>query len=1179
MKKCTVITLVIMALLTACSNPFVNDILPDKNDINSPIINNPNNQSASPITISIVMSGNVGTDNVNATPTSGNVGDEITINYTVANDKLHNRLVFSGTRMAIATVDSYGSGTKKYTIANEDATESTITINAVFAHSDKILNTIAFADNGNVTKEYGDPPFTKAITNTGSGTGAITYSSSDTNVATVNNSGEVTILYIGTTEITATKAADATYEQAIAMYTLNVIPKTVDISRSTIIDFEADVIGQTYDSTKAGSAPTVKVAADPLHSGQKSLQITSTTYNQAAIVPVNLPTELQNYKSFSFRFNLLSSANLTDQSIMVYVAKNPSAFLQYGFGNPADSSYPQFADKLLGSTPAETIGDNHRNKWTSYTLTISNPGAAIRDLKGDIYIAIGINIQNGADYLLDDLTFLMKDDFNPPPIIILPPPNPPAIGAVSSGNYRNMFKEWGKTDAEVTAKVNTTWNKLFYGSATEKVYYEVASDMAYILDSGNNDVRSEGMSYGMMMCVQLDKKTEFDRLWKWAKTNMYNTTNGGKNGRGYFAWQCGTDGSKKDVNPAPDGEFYFVTALLFASARWGDGTGDFNYGKWARQVLYDMLHRTAPPDPYGEPPLFNKTNYMTYFTPYGGDLFTDPSYHLPAFYEVWALELENDWNHNQLYDTTNTWKTLAELKTDIDFYKQAVSTSRTFFPTATNATTGLGPDYANFNGTPRSGEHGDFRYDAWRIAMNIGMDYAWWAADLWQKTFADRIQAFFAGKGVSSYGSLWTLSGTLLSANNAGDHSPGLVACNAVASLAATNENAWKFIENFWDMPMTSGQYRYYDGCLYMLGLLHVSGNFKAYLSANTTPIPSSSISPTTATFDKKTSLQADIAVTMTLNGNTLTNIKNGATTLTSGTNYTVNDNAVTIKKEYLATQAVGTTTLTFIFSAGSTQNLVITVVDTSNSSINPTTATFDKRSDLQADINVTMSLNGNTFTDISNGGATLTSGTNYTVSNNTVTIKKEYLATQAVGTTTLVFTFSAGTAQNLVITVKESPAGGGTGTSYDFAVDTIPTGYPTISGATGTVEIIGQVLKVVKTATNYGTMKFTLPFNLGTKNLSNYSSIKINIRGVGTPAGGDTTDYNNKSLTVEIGNTGTALGTVSNSGLNESFKDVPVNITLGTASNYSGELELTFVIGTTTKGYTCEITSIELVP
>lgn len=91
---------------------------------------------------------------------------------------------------------------------------------------------------------------------------------------------------------------------------------------------------------------------------------------------------------------------------------------------------------------------------------------------------------------------------------------------------------------------------------------------------------------------------------------------------------------------------------------------------------------------------------------------------------------------------------------------------------------------------------------------------------------------------------------------------------------------------------------------------------------------PSSTITPTTATFDKKTTAQANIVVTMTLNGNTLSAIKNGTTNLVSGTDYTVSGTTVTILKAYLAKQAVGTTNLTFDFSAGTDPILSVNVID-----------------------------------------------------------------------------------------------------------------------------------------------------------------------------------------------------------------------------------------------------------
>src|SRR5690606_527968 len=130
-------------------------------------------------------------------------------------------------------------------------------------------------------------------------------------------------------------------------------------------------------------------------------------------------------------------------------------------------------------------------------------------------------------------TTMIQADASPAPLAIAP--------AFETGVYPNLFQAYlGKSEAEIEAKIAAAWDQLFYGDdATERVYYPVGSDMAYISDIANEDVRSEGMSYGMMIAVQLNKKEEFDRLWKWAKTYMYQTEGGYK---GYFAWHCQTDG-------------------------------------------------------------------------------------------------------------------------------------------------------------------------------------------------------------------------------------------------------------------------------------------------------------------------------------------------------------------------------------------------------------------------------------------------------------------------------------------------------------------------------------------------------------------------------------------------------------------------------------------------------------
>lgn len=91
----------------------------------------------------------------------------------------------------------------------------------------------------------------------------------------------------------------------------------------------------------------------------------------------------------------------------------------------------------------------------------------------------------------------------------------------------------------------------------------------------------------------------------------------------------------------------------------------------------------------------------------------------------------------------------------------------------------------------------------------------------------------------------------------------------------------------------------------------------------------SSAITPVNAEFDKNTVNQVDIPVTLTLNGNTLSAIRNGNTTLVSGTDYTLSGNQVVLNKTYLASLPKGSAALTFHFSAGNDAILNLTIKDT----------------------------------------------------------------------------------------------------------------------------------------------------------------------------------------------------------------------------------------------------------
>ncbi|MBP5452592.1 MAG: xylanase, partial [Treponema sp.] len=150
-----------------------------------------------------------------------------------------------------------------------------------------------------------------------------------------------------------------------------------------------------------------------------------------------------------------------------------------------------------------------------------------------------------------------------------------------------MLLEAGFSQAQIDAKIESVVKTFFYGSEEERIYHEAEDETGYLVDTGNNDARTEGMSYGMMMCLQLDMKKEFDRIWRWAKKYMY--MEDGDN-EGYFAWSCKLDGTKNALGPAPDGEEFFAMALFFASHRWGNGDGIFNYEKEARAILHAAVH-------------------------------------------------------------------------------------------------------------------------------------------------------------------------------------------------------------------------------------------------------------------------------------------------------------------------------------------------------------------------------------------------------------------------------------------------------------------------------------------------------------------------------------------------------------------------------------------------------------
>ena len=398
----------------------------------------------------------------------------------------------------------------------------------------------------------------------------------------------------------------------------------------------------------------------------------------------------------------------------------------------------------------------------------------------------------------------------------------------TAAQYRNVFVEMGYQPSEVDAKLKEVFNDVFRGP--NKVYFEVGDSMGYVSDIKNHDARTEGMSYGMMIAVQMGEKDIFDRLWRWSKKYMQHQQGPRE---GYFAWSCKTDGTHNAEGAASDGELYFITSLLFASNRWGNQTG-IDYKAEAQHILNCIQPRKTHTHPLprregqGESLMYliDPDTRLITFTPDGfGQRFTDPSYHIPAFYEVWARWADDGRS---------------------DYWLDCAAKSREFLHKAIDEKTGLNPDMCQYDGTLLRGFGGrrnggsNFRYDSWRVPMNITLDYEWSGVDsLWQRQYGERIQNFFYSQGIDTFVDQYRVDGSLPEGNEilqAGGfrklrHSIGLVSTLAAASILCTHEKKKEFVDALWNArhePFDDGYFdAYYDGLLRLFAFMHLSGNYR----------------------------------------------------------------------------------------------------------------------------------------------------------------------------------------------------------------------------------------------------------------------------------------------------------------------------------------------------------------
>jgi oligosaccharide reducing-end xylanase len=378
---------------------------------------------------------------------------------------------------------------------------------------------------------------------------------------------------------------------------------------------------------------------------------------------------------------------------------------------------------------------------------------------------------------------------------VLLPLTPPA-------SYPNPFRDLlGETDAAISAKINNVFNTLFHGAPGQAIYVTAGDDQAFIEDTfHNNEIRTEGMGLGMMICVEFNKQDEFDRLWTYAK-EMIEIHSGPD--AGYFPSFCdAADGSSISCLD-PYGFEQFVTALIFANDRW-TSAGTIDYASDALALFHTLRHKEDDNGGVvdGVTNMFDATTTLPLDVPDTAAAgVTRPSLVMPGYYALWAEA-----------DADPIWSAAAER-------------GRAFWQSDANATTGFMPVRADFDGTPLAGWD-TFQPEGYRAQINVVIDQIWSGGDPWNVTESNQLLAFFTGQGISTYGRIFSLDGTTVLDP---DHDPSLVVANGISALASTNTDRSSYVSAVWNMDTPTGDARYYSGILELVALLILSGQFQVY--------------------------------------------------------------------------------------------------------------------------------------------------------------------------------------------------------------------------------------------------------------------------------------------------------------------------------------------------------------
>ncbi len=378
------------------------------------------------------------------------------------------------------------------------------------------------------------------------------------------------------------------------------------------------------------------------------------------------------------------------------------------------------------------------------------------------------------------------------------PEGPRLLPLTPPSSYPNPFRDvLNKSDAEIDEKIELAFKRLF-GDGSEAIYIR-EGDQAYIWDFYHNDIRTEGMGWAMMICVELDKHDEFDRLWAYAKSKLM--VQDGPNA-GYFRSRCDT-GLNNTTTALdcldPFGHEQFAMALLFANERWAT-TGRHNYAEDALRLFDVMLNKEQSNGGVveGVTNMFDaQTRLPVHLPDEASQSFTRPSLVMPGYYELWAQATREP------------------------FWSAAADAGRSWLRSIAGPKTGLTPVRAELSGTPVAGWD-QFGPEAYRTQLNLTLDWIWFGKEPSEVENANRQLTFFAG--LEKTGRQYSLDGNCLAGCM---YELSLVFTNGITATIATDAARNAFVKAVWETSPPTGNVRYYGGLVHLLALLVMGGRFQ----------------------------------------------------------------------------------------------------------------------------------------------------------------------------------------------------------------------------------------------------------------------------------------------------------------------------------------------------------------